>query len=219
MFTGIIEETGKISGIQNGGNYLTLKIGADKVLKETKIGDSIAVNGACLTVTKLDDHSFEAEVTPETMRRTAFSVLRVGSRVNLERAVRMGDRMGGHIVSGHVDCTGKLVSKIREGNAVNITFTIPKEYMKYILEKGSVAIDGISLTVAERTEDRFSVALIPHTGEETTILSKNPGDPVNIECDCIGKYVEQLMNADKEGNGLTMDKLRSYGYRGGYYGK
>lgn len=218
MFTGIIEELGTVKSIISGGNYLTLRISCEKVLEDTKIGDSIAVNGTCLTVTQMDDQSFEAEVTPETMRRTSFSILRPGSRVNLERALRLGDRLGGHMVSGHVDCTGKIISAVKEGNAVNITCSVPQHYMKYILEKGSVAVDGISLTVARRDNSGFTVALIPHTGEVTTLLTKHRGDPVNIECDCVGKYIEQLMNAPKE-EGLTMEKLRAYGYGGGHYGK
>ena len=170
-------------------------------------------------MTSMTDHSFDADVTPETMRRTSFSIVRAGSPVNLERALRVGDRLGGHIVSGHVDCVGKIISMEKEGNAVNITFSVPDRYMRYILEKGSVAVDGVSLTVARRMEKSFSVALIPHTGDMTILLKKHSGNPVNIECDCIGKYVEQLMGRNDGESGLTMAKLNAIGITGGYYGK
>lgn len=219
MFTGIVEEIGVLIGRKDRSNSCTLTIGCKKVLENTKIGDSIAVNGTCLTVTSMTDHSFDADVTPETMRRTSFSIVRAGSPVNLERALRVGDRLGGHIVSGHVDCVGKIISMEKEGNAVNITFSVPDRYMRYILEKGSVAVDGVSLTVARRMEKSFSVALIPHTGDMTIFLKKHSGNPVNIECDCIGKYVEQLMGRNDGESGLTMAKLNAIGITGGYYGK
>ena len=188
-------------------------------MEGTKIGDSIAVNGTCLTVTKLNADSFDVDVTPETMRRTAFSIVRVGSKLNLERALRIGDRLGGHLVSGHVDFVGKLIKKEQEGNAVNLTFSVPEQWMKYILAKGSIAIDGVSLTIAKKQSNSFFVSLIPHTGEMTILLLKQIGDPVNIECDCIGKYIEQLIGHNTSSSiGVTMDTLIAGGYKG-HYGK
>lgn len=216
MFTGIVEEIGRIHHISKTSRAEKLVISCEKVLEGTKIGDSIAVNGTCLTVTAMDGTSFTADVTPETMRRTAFSLFRPGTPVNLERALRLGDRLGGHIMMGHVDGTGRILSMKKDDNAVNISISTDRKWMRYIIEKGSVAVDGISLTVAGRTEKSFSIALIPHTGSETALLLKHPGDLVNLECDYLGKYVEQLL---KEGptEGLTMGMLETLGH-GGYYG-
>lgn len=215
MFTGLVEEIGQIKKIDRSGKACRLTIACDKVLNETKLGDSIAVNGACLTVTDFDGHTFSCDVTPETMRRTAFSLFTAGTFVNLERALRFCDRLGGHILLGHVDFTGRMISVGKEGNALNLTFSAEEKYMKYILEKGSVAVDGVSLTVAKRGIASFSVSLIPHTGAQTILPLKRVGDPVNIECDYLGKYVEQLMQ--KEHEGLTTKKLENLGY-GGHYG-
>lgn len=215
MFTGIVEEIGTLRRMKPTASSCTLTISCEKVLEGTKLGDSIAVNGTCLTVTRMDTYSFDCDVTPETLSRTSFSMVRVGSPLNLERALRLSDRLGGHIVLGHVDTTGRLISFIKEGNAVNITISVDQKWMKYIVEKGSVAIDGVSLTVAKRGEDRFTIALIPHTGEKTILLGKHPGDPVNVECDYLGKYVEQLMKKDTE-EGLTMSLLETLS--GGNYG-
>lgn len=216
MFTGIVEEIGHIHHISKTSRAEKLVISCEKVLEGTKIGDSIAVNGTCLTVTSMDGTSFSADVTPETMRRTAFSLFRPGTPVNLERALRLGDRLGGHIMMGHVDGTGRILSMKKDDNAVNISISTDRKWMRYIIEKGSVAVDGISLTVAGRTEKSFSIALIPHTGSETALLLKHPGDLVNLECDYLGKYVEQLL---KEGQteGLTMGMLETLGH-GGHYG-
>lgn len=216
MFTGIVEEIGHIHHISKTSRAEKLVISCEKVLEGTKIGDSIAVNGTCLTVTAMDGTSFTADVTPETMRRTAFSLFRPGTPVNLERALRLGDRLGGHIMMGHVDGTGRILSMKKDDNAVNISISTDRKWMRYIIEKGSVAVDGISLTVAGRTEKSFSIALIPHTGSETALLLKHPGDLVNLECDYLGKYVEQLL---KEGptEGLTMGMLETLGH-GGHYG-
>lgn len=216
MFTGIVEEIGHIHHIEKARQSERLVISCKKVLEGTKIGDSIAVNGTCLTVTAMDSTSFAADVTPETMRRTAFSLFRPGTPVNLERALRLSDRLGGHIMMGHVDGTGRILSMVKEDNAVNISISPERKWMRYIIEKGSVAVDGISLTVAGRTESAFSIALIPHTGSQTALLMKHPGDLVNIECDYLGKYVEQLL---KEGpkEGLTMSMLETLGH-GGHYG-
>ncbi|WP_297011228.1 riboflavin synthase [uncultured Dialister sp.] len=216
MFTGIVEEIGRIHHISKTSRAEKLVISCEKVLEGTKIGDSIAVNGTCLTVTAMDGTSFSADVTPETMRRTAFSLFRPGTPVNLERALRLGDRLGGHIMMGHVDGTGRILSMKKDDNAVNISISTDRKWMRYIIEKGSVAVDGISLTVAGRTEKSFSIALIPHTGSETALLLKHPADLVNLECDYLGKYVEQLL---KEGptEGLTMGMLETLGH-GGHYG-
>ena len=219
MFTGIIEEIGVLKERRDGSHSCTLTVRCEKILEGTKIGDSIAVNGTCLTVTKLNADSFDVDVTPETMRRTAFSIVRVGSKLNLERALRIGDRLGGHLVSGHVDFVGKLIKKEQEGNAVNLTFSVPEQWMKYILAKGSIAIDGVSLTIAKKQSNSFFVSLIPHTGEMTILLLKHIGDPVNIECDCIGKYIEQLIGHNTSSSiGVTMDTLIAGGYKG-HYGK
>lgn len=219
MFTGIIEEIGVLKERRDGSHSCTLTVRCEKILEGTKIGDSIAVNGTCLTVTKLNADSFDVDVTPETMRRTAFSIVRVGSKLNLERALRIGDRLGGHLVSGHVDFVGKLIKKEQEGNAVNLTFSVPEQWMKYILAKGSIAIDGVSLTIAKKQSNSFFVSLIPHTGEMTILLLKQIGDPVNIECDCIGKYIEQLIEHNTSSSiGVTMDTLIAGGYKG-HYGK
>ena len=156
MFTGIVEEIGTLCRMKPTASSCTLTISCEKVLEGTKLGDSIAVNGTCLTVTRMDTHSFDCDVTPETLSRTSFSMVRVGSPLNLERALRLSDRLGGHIVLGHVDTTGRLISFIKEGNAVNVTISVEQKWMKYIIEKGSVAIDGVSLTVARREADRKS---------------------------------------------------------------
>ena len=206
MFTGIVEEIGHIRQISRNHQSCRLTISCCSVLEGTKLGDSIAVNGTCLTVVRMGTHSFDADVTPETMRRTAFSLLHVGSSVNLERALRLSDRLGGHVVLGHVDGVGHVRSIVKEGNAMNVTISLDPKWMRYVIEKGSVAVDGISLTVAKRERDSFTIALIPHTGEKTILLTKHPGDPVNIECDYLGKYVEQLIKKEPTG-GVTMGML------------
>ena len=186
------------------------------MLEGTKLGDSIAVNGICLTVTSIGRDFFTADVMAETMRRTSLSMCRAGSEVNLERAMAADGRFGGHIVSGHIDGTGTIASMKREENAVWVKISAGKPILDLIVEKGSIAIDGISLTVAEITERDFSVSVIPHTGEETILLSKKPGDPVNLENDIIGKYVQKLMSvsADDENSesGISMDFLRECGF-------
>ena len=183
MFTGIIEETGVLKE-QNGGN---LVIQADKVLEDVHLGDSIAVNGVCLTVTEFQKNWFRADVMAETLRRSSLGTLKKGSRVNLERAMAANGRFGGHIVSGHIDGTGTVENMQREGNAIWVTISCGAALLRYIAEKGSIAIDGISLTVAEVTENGFRVSIIPHTGEETTLLARRTGDMVNLETDIIAK--------------------------------
>lgn len=194
MFTGIIEETGKVEAVAKGSNSAVITIAADKVLEDTKIGDSIAVNGVCLTVTSISGRKFNADVMAETLRRSSLGSLKHGSKVNLERAMAANGRFGGHIVSGHIDGVGVISSFEKEDNAVWVEIETPAKILRYIVEKGSITIDGISLTVAKLTDSSFAVSVIPHTGEETTLLNRNPGDIVNLENDIVGKYVERLMN-------------------------
>lgn len=193
MFTGIIEEVGVLKNIKHGEKSSVLTIEAEKVLEGSKVGDSICTNGVCLTVTKMGDGCFDADVMAESIRRTNLGILKKGDRVNLERALRLCDRLGGHIVSGHVDGTGIIRSYVREDNAVWVTVETVPEILRYIIEKGSITIDGISLTVAYVDEEVFKVSIIPHTGEETTLLKKKAGSRVNLENDLIGKYVEKLL--------------------------
>jgi len=197
MFTGIVEEVGSIGSIVAGQTSGEIQILANKVLEQTKIGDSIAVNGVCLTVTELSSDSFKADVMPETMRRSNLGLLGRGKKVNLERAMAADGRFGGHIVSGHIDGIGEVLSLKREENAVWVTIAAPADILALIVEKGSIAIDGISLTVAAVTENDFSVSIIPHTGSETTLLDKIAGDKVNLENDILGKYVQRLLMPGK----------------------
>jgi len=215
MFTGIVEETGKIRSAQTGGTSGRLDIEADIVIEGTKIGDSIAVNGVCLTVVELGTDGFTADVMPETAERSSLGKCRPGDKVNLERAMAADGRFGGHIVSGHIDGTGRIESLEDDGIAVWVSIRAEKALLKYIVEKGSVAIDGISLTVAYVDGDRFKVSVIPHTGEATMLLEKKPGDTVNLENDIIGKYVDKLMHfRDETGeeSKITMDFLIENGF-------
>ena len=217
MFTGIIEETGWVESICQSGEYCSLIIKAPKILEDASLGDSIAVNGICLTVSQKTTQSFQADVMGETMRRTNLSDLSAGSRVNLERAMKMNGRFGGHIVSGHIDGTGKIVSVRKEGNAFWYQIETGPEILRYIIEKGSVAIDGISLTVAKLEEKSFSVSIIPHTRQETILEDKKPGDRVNLENDLIGKYVERLLSfqepkEEKKESKLSMEFLQENGF-------
>lgn len=194
MFTGIVEEIGEIKNIQHGAKSAKLTIKGDVVFQDAKLGDSIAVNGVCLTVTGISGKTFTADVMAESMRRTALGGLHAGSKVNLERAMSANGRFGGHIVSGHIDGTGTVQELKREDNAVWVTIKTEPHILKYIIEKGSIAIDGISLTVAYVDDSVFKVSIIPHTAKETTLLDKIPGDMVNLENDVIGKYVDKLLN-------------------------
>lgn len=217
MFTGIVEEMGSIRSIAKGSKSAVLTIEADKVLEGSKIGDSIAVNGVCLTVTSIGAGQFTADVMAETIRRSSLGSLARGSKVNLERAMAADGRFGGHIVSGHIDGTGTVASLKPEDNAVWVEIEAADSILKYIVEKGSIAIDGISLTVAKVTEKSFAVSVIPHTGAETTLLGKKPGDIVNLENDIIGKYVDRLLHFDsqeqeKKNSGITMDFLTKHGF-------
>ena len=217
MFTGIIEETGTVRKIIGGQISGSIEIGASKVLEGTRIGDSIAVNGVCLTVTSLQGNSFTADVMAETLRRSNLGSLTLGAGVNLERAMAANARFGGHIVSGHIDGTGEILSLEREGNAIWVTVAAEPKILHLMVEKGSITIDGISLTVALLAKDSFKVSVIPHTGEETTLLKKKAGDRVNLENDMIGKYVEKLLipyEAPKkeEKSKITMEFLMENGF-------
>lgn len=217
MFTGIIEEIGTVRRIERGAAGARLTIGAKAVLEGTKIGDSIATNGVCLTVVSMTADSFSADVMAESLRRSGLGQLQSGSPVNLERAMAANGRFGGHIVSGHIDGTGTVASQKREDNAVWVTVHAPAALLRYIVEKGSIAIDGVSLTVAAVDETGFSVSIIPHTGSETILLGKKPGETVNLECDVIGKYVEKLLTpyGKDEGtakSGITMEFLAQHGF-------
>ena len=194
MFTGIVEEIGSIKGISKGANSAVLTLSAKKVLEDVSLGDSIAVNGVCLTVTSYRQDEFTVDVMHETMDRSSLSSLKAGSKVNLERAMIANGRFGGHIVSGHIDGTGKIVSVKKDDNAIWYQISADKKILKYIIEKGSITIDGISLTVAKVTDRDFSVSIIPHTLENTILAYKSEGHIVNLENDCIAKYVEKLMN-------------------------
>ena len=211
MFTGIIEEVGSVRHIRMGSASCVITVAAEKVLSDVHIGDSIAVNGTCLTVCSFDGGSFSADVMPETMRRTNLGALTPGSAVNLERAMAANARFGGHIVSGHIDSTGQIRALKREDNAVWVTVAAAPEILRYIVEKGSIAIDGISLTVARVSAKDFAVSIIPHTGEETTLLSRKPGDIVNLECDILAKYVEKLLGKAEKG-GITPQFLSEHGF-------
>lgn len=200
MFTGIIETIGTVEGIEigRGGGALTISVPFARALVR---GESVAVSGVCLTVVKRGARSFRVEVSPETLRRTTLGRLLRGDTVNLERAARLGDRLGGHLVSGHVDGVGRLAASRREGNARVLEIDVPLSLRRYLIPKGSVALDGISLTVNAVRGRRFSVAIIPHTAEATTIGGKKAGDQFNLEVDLIGKYIEQLVLPHRKAKG------------------
>ena len=211
MFTGIIEEVGTIERIEKRSGSAVLHIKAVRVLSGTEIGDSIAVNGICLTVSGIRNGCFSADATPETVSKTSLSALHQGSAVNLERAARADGRLGGHIVMGHVDGTGTVLSITEDGNSLLLSVRSSDEIMRYIVRKGSVAIDGISLTVAALSDSSFTVSVIPHTAEHTTIHLLRMGSTVNIENDIIGKYVERLLHMQKH-EGITAGFLAEYGF-------
>jgi riboflavin synthase len=216
MFTGIVEELGKVRDIVRGNKSVKISIECNRIVEDIKLGDSIAVNGICLTVTGCGGNWFTADVMPETMRKTGLGMLDRHSQVNLERALRLSDRLGGHFVSGHIDGTGIIVDKTVEDNATWISIEADRDILKYIVMKGSVALDGTSLTVAYVDDKKFKVSLIPLTSSVTTLGVKKVGDRVNIECDIIGKYVEKLigLNPERESNksGLDIDFLRENGF-------
>lgn len=215
MFTGIIEEIGTIQGIQHGSQSAVLSIQCKKVLEGTQVGDSIAVNGVCLTVTELGKDGYHADVMAETLRRSSLGALRSGSRVNLERAMAADGRFGGHIVAGHIDGTGKIEEIRRDETAVWYRVSAEPEVLRYIVEKGSITIDGISLTVAAVSENDFQVSIIPHTQANTILADRVVGDIVNLETDIIGKYVEKLLTGSKpedKKSKITMEFLMENGF-------
>ena len=215
MFTGIIEEIGTIQEIRHGAKSAILTIRAKLVLEGLRIGDSVAVSGVCLTVTELSKDTFMADVMQETLSRSSLGALRRGGHVNLERAMPADGRFGGHIVSGHIDKTGKIVSIKKEDNAIWYSIAAEEKVMRYIVEKGSIAIDGISLTVASTQKDTFTVSVIPHTAKMTTLSERKTGDAVNLENDIIGKYVEKLLyrqDEEKKTGTITPEFLRRFGY-------
>ena len=194
MFTGLVEELGKVKAISRGVKSVRLTVEASKVLEDVKIGDSIAVNGTCLTVVEYNENCFTADVMPETVDSTALAKLKIGAKVNLERTLGIGDRFGGHIVSGHIDGIGTICAKDNNDNAVVVKIEASPEVMRYIVKKGSIAIDGISLTIVNYGQDWFTVSLIPHSAAMTTLGFKKTGDVVNLETDIIGKYVDKLLS-------------------------
>ena len=214
MFTGLIEEVGTVARMEGSARGAKLTVRCKTVLEDTRIGDSIATNGVCLTVTGRTADTFTADVMAESLRRSGLGTLRTGDRVNLERAMPADGRFGGHIVSGHIDGTGTVRELAPEGdNAVWVTVAAEPALLRYIVEKGSIAIDGISLTVAFVDDQCFKVSIIPHTGAETTLLHRKPGDTVNLECDIIAKYIEKLMKpAETPKSGITMDFLTRNGF-------
>ena len=220
MFTGIIEGLGTLSGIRPAGQGKRLTIDADYTLDQTRIGDSIAVNGACLTVVKVNLKRFEVDLSPETLEVSTFEGAKLGDRLNLERAMRLSDRIDGHLVLGHVDGIGVIKERKKVANAVMVTIGVPEALARYMIQKGSIAIDGISLTINACEPRRITVSIIPHTAEKTTIGMKQNGDPVNLETDMIGKYVERFTQAgsvdsSKKTNassGIDMEYLAKSGF-------
>jgi riboflavin synthase len=212
VFTGIIEETGTVKEISGGSGYTRLRISAVKILEDTLVGDSINTNGVCLTVVSMDSDSFSVDVMPETVQRTTINKFQPGSRVNLERALRVSDRLGGHIVTGHIDGTGTIDRRWNEGNAIWFKVRADREILQLVVRKGSVAMDGISLTVATVDHHTFSVSIIPHTADVTTLSSLKPGDRVNIECDIVGKYIEKLISKENQGGAINKDLLDQFGF-------
>ena len=215
MFTGIIEELGTVERVTRGRVSAVIAIRAEHILSDLKIGDSVAVNGVCLTATGLTGHGFTADVMHETLDRSALAGLGPGSRVNLERAMAANGRFGGHIVAGHVDGVGTIAAIEKDDNAIWFTITAPAQVLRYVVEKGSIAIDGISLTVARVETDRFAVSVIPHTAAVTLLGQRRTGDRVNLESDLVGKYVERLLRPapDEKGQSrLTMEFLTQHGF-------
>jgi riboflavin synthase len=202
MFTGIIEGLGTLAAVRSAGQGKRLAIEAGFSLNSTKIGDSIAVNGACLTAVVIAGSRFEVDAAPETLQRTILGQAKIGDKVNLERALRLSDRLDGHLVSGHVDGIGTISNRTPLANAIIITVTVPSSLTRYMIEKGSVAVDGVSLTINKVGPDFFEVSIIPHTAGLTTVGAKKPGASVNIETDLIGKYIEKFMQTPASSEGV-----------------
>ena len=211
MFTGLIEDVGTIVKLERKGEGALLVVSYTSVLDDLKLGDSVAVDGVCLTITDLNSQSFSMEASAETIRRTTLGNKKLHEKVNLERALRMNDRLGGHLVTGHIDDVGTIAAMVAEGDSQKITISVSAKTAYYLVEKGSVAVDGISLTVNEVGDDRFSVNIIPYTASQTTLTTKRSGDKVNIETDIIGKYLERLVNK-KPQEKLNKDFLTEHGF-------
>ncbi|MFW6284724.1 MAG: riboflavin synthase [Desulfosalsimonas sp.] len=216
MFTGIIEGLGTLANTQPAGSGRRLTIDADFALDGTRIGDSIAVNGACLTAVEISGSRFSADVSAETLARSTLGDARPGRRMNLERALRLSDRLDGHLVSGHIDGRARVTHKKDMGGSIVFGFAVSEQISRYLIAKGSVAVDGISLTINTCGPGRFDIAVIPHTAKITTIGLKTPGDPVNIETDLIGKYVKKFLKGDNPGDpeqkGIDMTFLSKAGF-------
>lgn len=217
MFTGIIEEVGILESFSTGNGFGVMEIKCSEVLKETRLGDSIATNGVCLTVKEKNSNSFKAEVMGETLAKSNLGNLKVGDKLNLERALRLSDRLGGHIVSGHIDGVGTIISIKEESNGTWFTISAPKEVLKYVIYKGSIGIDGISLTVAYVDQEVFKVSVIPHTLDNTILPYKKVNSKVNLECDLVGKYIEKLFTRKDEQaevgeSSITMEFLKNSGF-------
>lgn len=215
MFTGIVEEIGVVQSILKGLKSAKIVIKAQKVLEDVQLGDSIATNGVCLTVTNFTSSTFSVDVMAETMRSSNLENLTPGNKVNLERALKLSDRLGGHIVSGHVDGTGIIKNLKKEDNAIWVTIDTSSDVLKYIIHKGSITIDGISLTVAYVDDTVFKVSIIPHTKDSTTLLSKDIDDVVNLECDMVGKYIEKFLSfkePTETKNNIDMNFLSEHGF-------
>ncbi len=211
MFTGIVEEMGKVKALRRDAGAARLVISASTVLGETVLGESICVNGVCLTAIDITKSEFSADVAMETLKVTNLGKLGVGAKVNLERALKLSARIGGHLVSGHVDGVGIIRERREEGNGWRIFIDAPEAILRYVIKKGSIAVDGISLTVADVYQSGFSIAMIPHTAKLTTLGFKNSGDSVNLESDIIGKYVERLLSGRMEA-GVDLELLKRHGF-------
>ncbi|MCL6631162.1 MAG: riboflavin synthase [Alicyclobacillus herbarius] len=229
MFTGLVEEVARVVALEPRAESVRIRLAAKRVLEGVRLGDSIAVNGVCLTVVAFDEHTFTADAVKETLRRSNLGRLRPGSRVNVERALRLGDRLGGHIVAGHVDAVGTLTARTQEGVATVLTISAPPSVLRYVVEKGSICVDGVSLTVMDVDDAGFRVSIIPHTGAHTTLLDAKLGQAVNLEVDVLAKYLEKLAlphlqrspaSAEETAGppgvagdpGLSLDFLRQHGY-------
>lgn len=213
MFTGIIEAVGRIARIEGKGGDWRLTISSGKLdLGDVKLGDSVAVSGVCLTVTSLLSEGFTADVSNETLARTAFRQMKVGHRVNLEKALTLSTRLGGHLVSGHVDGVGEIISRSEDGRSIRLNVKAPAELSRYIAEKGSICVNGVSLTVNSVNGDCFGLNVIPHTADETTVDEWRTGTPLNLEVDLIARYVERLQSGGKQAEGITLGFLAQHGF-------
>jgi riboflavin synthase len=214
VFSGIVEVLGDVRSMASGDSGARISIEAGALVEGVKLGDSIAINGACMTVVAFGNSMFETDISPESLRMTNLGDLKAGDKVNLEKALALGDRLGGHMVTGHIDGMGKIRDRKADGDSIWLTVEAPPDVMRYVVFKGSIAVDGISLTVATCDEDSFSIAIIPHTSEHTTLTAKRDGAVVNLEADLIGKYVEKLLSphAQARAGGVSMDKLKEHGY-------